>query len=169
MKYFSFSNRFPFEDILKCSLFLCWSWQVSVSLQKLSILDKCCSFELSLHQRIIKKWYTTVFNIDDNQKCFLYIIYIYAFSRRFYPKRLTLHSSYSFYIFLLALAFPGNRTHDLGVASAMLYQLSYRKAYNAYYNALNAYYNDFWRSCDTEDWSNDAENTAALHRNKLHC
>ncbi len=26
------------------------------------------------------------------------------------------------------LAFPGNRTHDLGVASAMLYQLSYRKA-----------------------------------------
>ncbi len=25
-----------------------------------------------------------------------------------------------------------------------------------------------WRSCDTEDWSNDAENTAAHHRNKLH-
>ncbi len=21
------------------------------------------------------------------------------------------------------------------------------------------YYTDFWRSCDTEDWSNDAENT----------
>ncbi len=55
-------------------------------------------------------------------------IYIYAFSRRFYPKRLTLHSSYSFYIFLEALAFPGNRTHDLSVANAMLYQLSYRKA-----------------------------------------
>ncbi len=54
-------------------------------------------------------------------------IYIYAFSRRFYPKRLTLHSSYSFYI-LSALAFPGNRTHDLCVANAMLYQLSYRKA-----------------------------------------
>ncbi len=30
--------------------------------------------------------------------------------------------------FLSALAFPGNRTHDLGVANAMLYQLSYRKA-----------------------------------------
>ncbi len=57
-----------------------------------------------------------------------FTFYIYAFSRRFYPKRLTLHSSYSFYI-LSALAFPGNRTHDLGVASAMLYQLSYRKAY----------------------------------------
>ncbi len=54
-------------------------------------------------------------------------IYIYAFSRRFYPKWLTLHSSYSFYI-LSALAFPGNRTHDLGVAGAMHYQLSYRKA-----------------------------------------
>ncbi len=57
-------------------------------------------------------------------KVYIYI-YIYAFSRRFYPKRLTLHSS--FYI-LSALVFPGNRTHDLGVASAMLYQLSYRKA-----------------------------------------
>ncbi len=56
----------------------------------------------------------------------LHYIYIYAFSRRFYPKRLTLHSSYSFYL-LSALAFPGNRTHDLGVASAMLYHLSYRK------------------------------------------
>ncbi len=22
-----------------------------------------------------------------------------------------------------------------------------------------AYYYDFWRSCDAEDWSNDAENT----------
>ncbi len=33
-----------------------------------------------------------------------------------------------FCTFLSALAFPGNRTHDLGVASAMLYHLSYRKA-----------------------------------------
>ncbi len=53
-------------------------------------------------------------------------VYIYTFSRRFYPKRLALHSSYSFYI-LSALAFPGNRTHDLGIASSMLYYLSYRK------------------------------------------
>ncbi len=29
-----------------------------------------------------------------------------------------------------------------------------------------AYYYDFWRSCDTEDWSNDAENSFD-HRNKL--
>ncbi len=31
-------------------------------------------------------------------------------------------------VFTFYLAFPGNRTHDLGVASAMLYHLSYRKA-----------------------------------------
>ncbi len=30
------------------------------------------------------------------------------------------------------------------------------------------YYYDFWRSCDTEDWSNDAENTALHHINKLY-
>ncbi len=26
-------------------------------------------------------------------------------------------------------------------------------------SSKSVYYNDFWRSCDTEDWSNDAENT----------
>jgi len=40
-------------------------------LQKLSISDKCCSSELSIHQIILKKMYTTVFNIDNNNKCFL--------------------------------------------------------------------------------------------------
>ncbi len=29
-------------------------------------------------------------------------------------------------------------------------------------SSKSAYYNDFWRSCDTEDWSNDAENTALI-------
>ncbi len=29
------------------------------------------------------------------------------------------------------------------------------------------YYYDFWRSCDTEDWSNDAENTALINAKKL--
>ncbi len=50
-----------------------------------------------------------------------------------------------FYIWS-ALAFPGNRTHDLGVASAMLYHLSYRKAYffsfvlcNTVFTTTNAY------------------------------
>ncbi len=31
----------------------------------------------------------------------------------------------------------------------------------------SAYSIDFWRSCDTEDWSNDAENTAAHQIEKL--
>ncbi len=34
-------------------------------------------------------------------------------------------------------------------------------------SSKSAYYTDFWRSCDTEDRSNDAENTAAYQRNKL--
>ncbi len=34
-------------------------------------------------------------------------------------------------------------------------------------SSKSAYYYDFWRSCDTEDWSNDAGNTAAHHNNKL--
>ncbi len=33
-----------------------------------------------------------------------------------------------FFYILSALAFPGNRTHDFGIASAMLYHLSNRKA-----------------------------------------
>ncbi len=39
--------------------------------------------------------------------CIAYVliyIYIYAFSRRFYPKRLTLHSSYSFTFYQLLLS-----------------------------------------------------------------
>ncbi len=34
-------------------------------------------------------------------------------------------------------------------------------------SSKSEYYYDFWRSYDTEDWSNDAENTAAHHRNKF--
>ncbi len=29
-------------------------------------------------------------------------------------------------------------------------------------SSKSSYYYDFWRSCDTEDWSNDAENTALI-------
>ncbi len=47
------------------------------------------------------------------------LIYIYAFSRRFYPKRLTEHSGYTFV--LSVYVFPGNRTHNLCAANAMLY------------------------------------------------
>ncbi len=50
--------------------------------------------------------------------CVLYI-YIYAFSRRFYPKRLTVHSGWIFFVSMCV--FPGNRTHNLCAANAMLY------------------------------------------------
>ena len=42
------------------------------------------------------------------------------FSRRFYPKRLTVMCAY-----ILRMGGPGNRTHYPGVTSTMLYQLSY--------------------------------------------
>ncbi len=29
-------------------------------------------------------------------------------------------------------------------------------------SSKSAYYTDFWRSCDTEDWSNDDENSASI-------
>ncbi len=45
-------------------------------------------------------------------------IYIYAFSRRFYPKRLTVHSGYTFV--LSVCVFPGNRIHNLCAANTML-------------------------------------------------
>ncbi len=44
-------------------------------------------------------------------KCYIKSnIYIYIFSRRFYPKRLTVHSGYTF---SLVHVFPGNRTQNL--------------------------------------------------------
>ncbi len=32
----------------------------------------------------------------------------------------------------------------------------------SFLSSKSVYYYDFWRSCDTEDWSNDAENTALI-------
>ncbi len=83
---------------------------------------------IAVNYTVMLNGYTQWLNIKGEKQFHRDIIYIYAFSRRFYPKRLTLHSSYNFLKILSALAFPGNRTHDLGVASAMLYYLSYRKA-----------------------------------------
>ncbi len=44
---------------------------------------------------------------------------LFTFTRRFYPKRLTVHSGYTFV--LSVCVFPGNRTHNLCAANAMLY------------------------------------------------
>ncbi len=46
-------------------------------------------------------------------------LHLFAFSRRFYPKRLTVHSGYTFV--LSVFVFPGNRTHNLCAANAILY------------------------------------------------
>ncbi len=35
-------------------------------------------------------------------------------------------------------------------------------------SSKSAYYNDFWRSCDTEAWSNDAENSSHITEIYLH-
>ncbi len=37
-------------------------------LQKLFILDKCWPLDISIHQRILKKMYSTVLNVDNNNK-----------------------------------------------------------------------------------------------------
>ncbi len=50
--------------------------------------------------------------------CIVLCIYIYAFSRHFYPKQL---SAFRLYIFWSVHVFPGNRTHNLCAANAMLY------------------------------------------------
>ncbi len=56
-------------------------------------------------------------------------IYIYAFSRRFYPKRLRL---YFILIFLSVHVFPGNRTHNLCAANAMLYHWTTGTLFDGY-------------------------------------
>ncbi len=49
-------------------------------------------------------------------------------------------------------------------------KVSWKNLFNCYnknnkkcfLNSKSVYQNDFWRSCDTEDWSNDAENVAYI-------
>ncbi len=67
--------------------------------------DRC----LLLHLSLMNVWMVPlVFGTENSKSIFprnIYIyIYIYAFSRRFYPKRLTLHSSYSFTFYQLLLS-----------------------------------------------------------------
>ncbi len=54
---------------------------------------------------ILSKKVTLMFKSLGSLQIFFFYIYIYAFSRRFYPKRLTLHSSYSLYIFISSFLF----------------------------------------------------------------
>ncbi len=79
-------------------------------LQNISISNKCCSFELSVHQRILKNKIS-----NKNMKPQLF--------------------------------------------SALIIIRNVCWAANQYIRMI---------SCDTEDCSNDAENSAAHHRNKLY-
>ncbi len=47
--------------------------------------------------------FTAYLNIKITYDRFVYNIYIYAFSRRFYPKRLTVHSGYTFIVSMCSL------------------------------------------------------------------
>ncbi len=60
-------------------------------------------------------------NADELKAIYIYIYQTLLSKATYIAFKLQFH-------ILSALAFPGNRTHDLGVASAMLYHLSYRKA-----------------------------------------
>ncbi len=69
------------------------------------------SFEMLLYAFVILFNFLIFLNV--------YIFTFNAFSRRFYPKRLTVHSGYTFFL-LSVHVFPGNRTHNLCAADTML-------------------------------------------------
>ncbi len=52
---------------------------------------------------------------------------------------------------------PGFFLKTINIDNNQEYFLSYK----------SVYYYDFWRSCDTEDWRNDAENSALITRINL--
>ncbi len=100
------------------------------------VLEWECSFTSFHHPYMPTCDITETIFIVQNVKNILYIyiyiyilfLYIHIFTFYILSKATYIAFKLQFYI-LSALAFPGNRTHDLGVASAMLYHLSYRKAF----------------------------------------
>ncbi len=70
---------------------------------KYCVIEQQCYFSITA----ILQWCFRFINIIHK----IFDIYIYAFSRRFYPKRLTI--AFRLYIFSLVCVFPGNRTHNL--------------------------------------------------------
>ncbi len=79
-----FLNKLLLLFIMDISYWPKVSVKTFIMLQNIAISNKCCSLELSIHLWILKnKMYhvstkilssTTVFNIDNNQKCFLSIL-----------------------------------------------------------------------------------------------
>ncbi len=92
----------------------CWTWSAVRQ-------DMNCKS----HPRVIWRTVTFAFAvlayssrkpIWDKSKTKKIIIYIYAFSRHFYPKQQCIQAIH----FLSVGVFPGNRTHNLCAANAML-------------------------------------------------
>ncbi len=49
--------------------------------------------------------------------------------------------------------------HKKYVTAKIMFSMLFQKCF---LSSKSAHDNDFWRSCDTEDWSNDAENIALI-------
>ncbi len=56
-----------------------------------------------------------------------------------------------FFLLLNLVVFNGFHKH--------IQQLNIDNNQKCFLSSKSAYQNDFWRSCDTEDWRNDAENS----------
>ncbi len=63
-------------------------------------------------------------------------MYNLCFNAYSLPHRLLLHSSYNFYI-LSALAFPGNQTHDLGVAKRHALSVELQESFIFVWNKMH--------------------------------
>ncbi len=50
---------------------------------------------------------------------------------------------------------------NISISISILFQIKDNNQ-KSFLSSKSVYYTDFWRSCDTEDWSNDAENTALI-------
>ncbi len=111
-----------------CSLFFSSLWNRSIphSNVEFSIkwsvsccIGQCCAaFRIEL--RVLYKYYLNWGNNQDTTMTAIQIeMYIYAFSRRFYPKRLIVHLGYTFFCqYLYSL---GIEPTTLCAANAMLY------------------------------------------------
>ncbi len=72
------------------------------------------NYDSQAHKLIQFRFWFIVFQVIwvyYNCNVHFFLLLFYAFSRRFYPKRLTVHSGYNFKFKLCV--FPGNWTHNL--------------------------------------------------------
>ncbi len=88
---------------------------------------------------------------------------------------------YDFYIYKNIQTKPqksvylsNNLEKNLSQSSLNIFKKIYTIVFNidnnmkCFLSSKSDYDNDFWRSRDTEDWCNDAVNSALHHRNTLH-